>query len=77
MKDETVKKSANRQKKEAIVTELSEKIAKANAIVFTNYQGITHKQIEGFKKAIKPLKAEYVVAKNSLLALALTENKLK
>ena len=77
MKDEIVKKSANRQKKEAIVTELSEKFAKANAIVFTNYQGITHKQLEGFKKAIKPLKGEFVVAKNSLLALALTENKLK
>jgi large subunit ribosomal protein L10 len=77
MKDETVKISSNRQKKMDIVTELSGKFGKAKAIVFTNYQGITHKQLENFKRAIKPLKAEYVVAKNSLLTLALAENKLK
>lgn len=77
MKDEEKKISANRQKKIGIVTELSEKFGKANAVVFTNYRGITHKQLEGFKKAIKPLKAEYVVAKNSLLTLALSENKYK
>ena len=77
MKDETVKISANRQKKTDIISELSEKFGKAKAVVFTNYQGITHKQLEGFKKAIKPLNAEYVVAKNSLLTLALSENKIK
>jgi large subunit ribosomal protein L10 len=69
--------SSNRQKKMDIVAELSEKFGKAKAIVFTNYQGLTHKQLENFKRAIKPLKAEYVVAKNSLLTLALAENKLK
>ena len=77
MSDEEKKISSNRQKKMQIVSELSEKFGKANAIVFTNYQGLTHKQLEGFKRAIKPLKAEFVVAKNSLLTLALTENKLK
>ncbi|HYM65094.1 MAG TPA: 50S ribosomal protein L10 [Candidatus Sulfotelmatobacter sp.] len=77
MSDEEKKVSSNRQKKMAIVTELSEKFGKAKAVVFTNYQGITHKQLEGFKKAIKPLNAEYVVAKNSLLTLALDENKIK
>jgi large subunit ribosomal protein L10 len=77
MKDETAKISANRQKKVAIVNALSEKFGKAKAVVFTNYQGITHKQLESFKKAIKPLQAEYVVAKNSLLTRALEENKIK
>ena len=77
MSDENTKISANKQKKVAIVTELSEKFGKAKAVVFTNYQGITHKQLEGFKKAIKPLQAEYVVAKNSLLTRALEENKIK
>lgn len=74
---EDTKITANRQKKMDIVTKLSEKLGKAKAIVFTNYQGITHKQLEGFKKAIKPLNAEYVVAKNSLLTIALSENKIK
>lgn len=77
MTDEEKKISANRQKKIEIVSGLSEKFGKAKAVVFTNYQGLTHKQIEEFKKAIKPLQAEYVVAKNSLLTLALNENKIK
>ncbi len=77
MSDEEKKISSNRQKKVDIVTELTEKFGKAKAIVFTNYQGITHKQLEGFKRAIKPLHAEYVVAKNSLLTIALAENKIK
>lgn len=69
--------SANRAKKIEIVANLNEKLAKSKALVFTNYQGLTHKQLERFKKAIKPLQAEYVVAKNSLLQRALNENKIK
>lgn len=77
MSDENTKISANRQKKVEIVAKLNEKIASAKAIIFTNYQGLTHKQLEGLKKAIKPLKAEYIVAKNSLVLRALAENKIK
>ncbi len=69
--------SANRTKKIEIVAKLNEKIASAKAIVFTNYQCLTHKQLEGLKKNIKPLKAEFVVAKNSLVLRALEENKIK
>lgn len=77
MTNENTKITANRQKKIDIVTKLNEKIASAKAIVFTNYQGLTHKQLEGLKKTIKPLNAEYVVAKNSLVLRALEENKIK
>lgn len=77
MSDENTKISANRQKKIDIVASLNEKIAKAKAIVFTNYQGLTHKQLEGLKKVIKPFNAEYVVAKNSLVLRSLDENKIK
>ena len=75
--DENKKISANRQKKIDIVADLNQKLAKAKAVIFTNYQGITHKQLEALKKAIKPLDAEYVVAKNSLVLRALDENKIK
>lgn len=75
--DEVKKVSANRQKKIDIVTGLNEKLAKAKAIIFTNYQGITHKQLEALKKAIKPLDAEYVIAKNSLIKRAMENGKLK
>lgn len=70
MKDET-KVSKIRQKKETIVAELAEKAGKAKALVFTNYQGLTHIQLEQLKKALKKTNAEYVIAKNTLLKLAL------
>lgn len=69
--------SANRQKKIAVVANLSEKLGRSKAVVFTNYTGVTHKQLEALKRAIKPLEAEYVIAKNSLILRALDENKIK
>lgn len=63
--------SKNRQAKEVIVTDLSEKAKRAKAFVFTNYQGLTHIQIEGLKRAAKKANAEYVVTKNRLMLRAL------
>jgi large subunit ribosomal protein L10 len=71
------KVTANRQKKIEIVGELNEKIARSKAIVFTNFEKVTHKQLETLKRAIKPMEAEYIVAKNSLVLRALEENKIK
>src|SRR5258707_15660967 len=68
------KMSANRQKKGVVIAELSEKVSKANSLVFTNYKGLTHLQIEGFKKNLKKLDAEYAITKNRLLKRALNEN---
>lgn len=69
------KASKNRLKKEGIVAELLIKKDKAKAVVFTNYQGLTHKQIEDLKKGIKFADAEFVVAKNSLLHKAMPDIK--
>lgn len=77
MKDENKKISSNRAKKEVIVAELSTKVEKAKAMVFTNYQGMTHKQIEDLKKALKTADAELFVAKNTLLAISLKDYKDK
>lgn len=63
--------SQNRQKKEVIVAELSEKVEKAKAMVFTNYAGLTHQQLETFKREIRKSDAEFAVAKNTLLKRAL------
>jgi large subunit ribosomal protein L10 len=73
----TNKISANRQKKEQIVAEISEKIAKAKTMVFTNYQGLSHKQIENFKREIKKSDAEFAVTKNTLLRKALSDTNQK
>src|SRR3990167_5994388 len=50
--NEEPKISKNREKKVGIVSSLSEKYTKAKAVIFTNYQGLTHKQIEGLKKEL-------------------------
>jgi large subunit ribosomal protein L10 len=71
------KVTANRQKKIVIVAGLNEKIGRSKAIIFTNFEKVTHKQLETLKRAIKPMDAEYVVAKNSLVLRALEENKIK
>lgn len=76
MKDET-KINKNREKKQQIVASLAEKLQKAKAVVFTNYQGLTHKQLEDFKKKIKTMDSDYVVAKNTLVLRSLNEAKLK
>lgn len=73
MKDDSVKVSKNRQKKEVIVTEVSERVNKAKAMVFTDYTGLTHKQLEGFKKELRKMDAEFAISKNTLLKRALGE----
>lgn len=62
-----------RARKEAIVKELSGKVQKAKAFVFTNYQGLTHQQLEGLKKAVKKIDAEFVAVKNTLILRALKD----
>jgi large subunit ribosomal protein L10 len=74
MKDETPKISANKQKKQAIVAQVNEKAKKATAVVFTNYQGMTHLQMEALRKALKAVNAELAVTKNTLLKIALADS---
>ncbi len=74
MKDK--KTSANRLKKQQIVAELSQKAEKAKNLIFADYQGLTHVQLEALKKKLKTAKAEFVVTKNTLLKLSLKGTKL-
>ena len=63
--------SPNRVKKEKIVAELAEKVNRSKGMVFTSYQGLTHKQLENLRKAVKALDADFVATKNTLLKLSL------
>ncbi len=65
--------SKNRQKKAAIVAELAEKIAKSKGIVFANYQGLSHQQLETLKKSLKKTQAELFASKNTLFMRALQD----
>ncbi len=61
------------QKKIDTALKLSEKIAKAKSIVFTDYRGLKHKQLEELRKHLKKTQGEFVVAKNRLFLRALGE----
>jgi large subunit ribosomal protein L10 len=76
MKDENKKVSQNRQKKEAIVDKMTAKVVKAKAMVFTNYQGLTHQQIESLKRTLKKIDGDYVIIKNTLMLHALKDKNL-
>jgi large subunit ribosomal protein L10 len=67
--------NAKKQKKQEIVNEISIKVQKAKSLIFTDYQGLTHLQLEILKKAMKKLEAEFIATKNTLLKLALDNDK--
>jgi len=75
MKDET-KISKSKEKKAKIVAEFAEKVQKSKAMVFANYQGMTHKQLEELKRALKKVDSELVVTKNRLLTRAVGNEEL-
>lgn len=71
--DETKSISAIKQKKVNTVTQLNDKIARSKAVVLTNYQGLTHKQLEELRKIFKKSDSEFKITKNNLLKRALLQ----
>lgn len=71
MSDEDKKVSPARQKKEQLVAEIATRLEDSSGLVLTNYQGLTHKQIEQLKKQLKEVGSTFSVTKNSLLKLSL------
>lgn len=69
--DKVAKTSPNRQRKIEAITALQDKLKTAKAFFFTDYRGLTHRQLEELRKALKKVEAEFIVAKNTLLKLAI------
>lgn len=57
-------------KKINTVSEMTDKIAKSKSIVFTDYVGLKHKQLEDLRKKLKSVGAEFMVTKNKLMERA-------
>jgi len=74
---DTAKTSPNRQRKIEAVNALQEKLQAAKAFFFTDYRGLTHKQLEDLRKSLKKVSAEFIVAKNTLLKLAIHKLRIK
>lgn len=68
--------SQGRQKKEVVIAKVTDKMHKAKGLVFTNYQGLTHQQLESLKRTLKKMNAEFMVVKNTLLLRSLSDKKL-
>jgi large subunit ribosomal protein L10 len=62
-----------REKKETLVNEYVEKLRRSQAVVVTEYRGLTHKQIEGLRRELRGAESELTISKNTLMARALTE----
>ena len=62
------------EKKKEFVARLSDKIKNANAIVFTDYVGLTVEQDTEMRKALREAAVDYEVVKNSMTNFAVKEN---
>ena len=59
-----------RPEKVAVVAEVTEKIAGADAVLLTDYRGMSVKAMSELRRALRPAGAEYKVYKNTLVRFA-------
>jgi large subunit ribosomal protein L10 len=71
-----VKKSQSRIKKEETVDTLAEKIARAKSMVLADHSGLSVTASQELKRALRAVKSEFTVAKNTLLSLAAKKSQL-
>ncbi|MCL4367531.1 50S ribosomal protein L10 [Patescibacteria group bacterium] len=65
-----------RIQKEQSVESLSEKLSQAHSVVFADYKGMSMSSLSDLRKTLKQLSAQFLVTKNTLLAIALKKNSL-
>lgn len=65
------------QQKKEVVSEISEKIKAAKAMVFADYRGLTVEQDTELRNALRKAGVEYKVVKNTLTRFAAKENGLE
>lgn len=62
--------AVTKEKKAEILQELEEKFQNAKAVYFSNYRGLTVKDMTALRKKLRDQKIEYCVAKKTLMKLA-------
>lgn len=63
--------SKSKQKKIDTVFSLAERLKKSHSLVLTDYQGLTHRQLEELRKLLAKVQGDFMVVKNTLLMKAL------
>jgi large subunit ribosomal protein L10 len=64
----------DRQKKEREIAALREKFEKAESVILADYRGLKVSDINGLRSQMKESQAEFRVAKNTLLKMAIKES---
>lgn len=64
------------QRNVQLLDEAKQKVAKATAMFFVEYTGLTHKQLEEARAELSLNNAEMAVVKNTLMNIALTEKQI-
>lgn len=62
-----------RERKAELVTELTEELKQAQAVIITNYRTLKVSDLQGIRNELRGMKAGYHVAKNTLLEIALKD----
>ena len=62
-----------REKKGVIVDDYTERLRRSQAVIVTEYRGLTVKQLEALRRELRGCESEMVVSKNSLMTRALTD----
>lgn len=60
-----------KKQKEQLIAEVRERVAASKSLVFANFKGLTIKEVDGLKKALRTSGAEMQVLKKTLLNIAL------
>ncbi len=63
----------SKEKKETIVSEYVDKLRRSQAVIVSEYRGLTTKQMQGLRRDLRGAQSELAVSKNTLIARALTE----
>lgn len=63
----------SREKKEAIVNEYVDKLRRSQAVIISEYRGLTTKQMQSLRRDLRGAQSELAVSKNTLVARALSE----
>ncbi len=66
----------NKEQKQEIVASYSERLERAQVIVWSNYRGVKVPQFEGLRRALRQSDAEIMVVKNTLMRVALEQHGL-
>ncbi len=62
-----------RPEKVAVVDEVRDRLGAADAVLITEYRGLTVKELASLRSSIRPAGGEYKIYKNTLVRLAATE----